>query len=167
MATKADFTVDEWKLILGSPMLTGMAVTLAEPSGLWGLMQEGMASGQALLAARKDPGALSLVKDIVADMETGDGRTAAREGVKAQLTGKTPAELKAQVLTTLTRVSDILDAKAGADSGQFKAWLKHVSERVAEASTEGGFLGFGGVKVTEAEKASIEDVARALNIPMM
>jgi hypothetical protein len=167
MATKADFTVDEWKLILGSPMLTGMAVTLAEPSGLWGLMQEGMASGQALLAARKDPGALSLVKDIVADMETGDGRTAAREGVKAQLTGKTPAELKAQVLTTLTRVSDILDAKAGADSGPFKAWLKHVSERVAEASTEGGFLGFGGVKVTEAEKASIEDVARALNIPMM
>ena len=167
MATKADFTVDEWKLILGSPMLTGMAVTLAEPSGLWGLMQEGIASGQALLAARKDPGALSLVKDIVADMETGDGRTAAREGVKAQLTGKTPAELKAQVLTTLTRVSDILDAKAGADSGPFKAWLKHVSERVAEASTEGGFLGFGGVKVTEAEKASIEDVARALNIPMM
>ena len=167
MATKADFTVDEWKLILGSPMLTGMAVTLAEPSGLWGLMQEGMASGQALLAARKDPGALSLVKDIVADMETGDGRTAAREGVKAQLTGKTPAELKAQVLTTLTRVSDILDAKAGADSGPFKAWLKHVSERVAEASTEGGFLGFGGVKVTEAEKASIEDVARALNSPMM
>jgi hypothetical protein len=167
MATKADFTVDEWKLILGSPMLTGMAVTLAEPSGLWGMMQEGMASGQALLAARKDPGALSLVKDIVADMETGDGRTAAREGVKAQLTGKTPAELKAQVLTTLTRVSGILDAKAGADSGPFKAWLKHVSERVAEASTEGGFLGFGGVKVTEAEKASIEDVARALNIPMM
>jgi hypothetical protein len=167
MATKADFTVDEWKLILGSPMLTGMAVTLAEPSGLWGLMQEGMASGQALLAARKDPGALSLVKDIVADMETGDGRTAAREGVKAQLTGKTPAELKAQVLTTLTRVSGILDAKAGADSGPFKAWLKHVSERVAEASTEGGFLGFGGVKVTEAEKASIEDVARALNIPVM
>lgn len=167
MATKADFTVDEWKLILGSPMLTGMAVTLAEPSGLWGMMQEGMASGQALLAARKDPGALSLVKDIVADMETGDGRTAAREGVKAQLTGKTPAELKAQVLTTLTRVSGILDAKAGADSGPFKAWLKHVSERGAEASTEGGFLGFGGVKVTEAEKASIEDVARALNIPMM
>jgi hypothetical protein len=148
-------------------MLTGMAVTLAEPSGLWGMMQEGMASGQALLAARKDPGALSLVKDIVADMETGDGRTAAREGVKAQLTGKTPAELKAQVLTTLTRVSGILDAKAGADSGPFKAWLKHVSERVAEASTEGGFLGFGGVKVTEAEKASIEDVARALNIPVM
>ena len=165
MTTKADFTADEWKLILGSPMLAGMAVTLAEPSGLWGLLQEGMASGRALLEAKQDPGAASLVKDVVADMHTGDGRTAAREGLKAQLTAKAPAELKAEVLTTLTRVSDILDAKAGADSGPFKTWLKHVSERVAEASTEGGFLGFGGVKVTDAEKASITDVARALNIP--
>ena len=32
MATKANFTPDEWKAILGSPMLAGMAVTLAEPS---------------------------------------------------------------------------------------------------------------------------------------
>jgi hypothetical protein len=53
MATKADFTTDEWKLILGSPMLAGMAVTLAEPSGLWGMMQEGMVSGRALLEAKK------------------------------------------------------------------------------------------------------------------
>ena len=164
MATKADVTTDEWKLILGSPMLAGMAVTLAEPSGLWGMMQEGMVSGRALLEAKKDPGALALVKDIVADMETGDGRTATREGMKAQLTGRSSAEIKAQVLTTLTQVGAILDAKAGVDSGPFKAWLKHVSERVAEASTEGGFLGFGGVKVTDAEKASIADVARALNI---
>jgi hypothetical protein len=36
--------------------------------------------------------------------------------------------------------------------------------RVSEASTEGGFLGFGGTTVTEAEKASIDEVARALNI---
>jgi hypothetical protein len=164
MASKADFTADEWKLVLGSPMLAGMAVTLAEPSGLWGLMQEGMASGRTLLEAKKDPGALSLVKDIVSDMETSDGRTAAREGVKAQLTGKTQAELKAQVLAALTRVGGIVEAKAKADSEPFKIWLKHVSERVAEASTEGGFLGFGGTTVTEAEKASIDDVGRALNI---
>ena len=38
MATKANFTPDEWKAILSSPMLAGMAVTLAEPSGLWGTM---------------------------------------------------------------------------------------------------------------------------------
>jgi hypothetical protein len=45
MAQKTNFTADRWKAILGSPVLAGMAVTLAEPSGLWGMMKEGMTSG--------------------------------------------------------------------------------------------------------------------------
>jgi hypothetical protein len=45
MATKANFTADEWKVILSSPTLAGMAVTLAEPSGIWGLMKEGRRKG--------------------------------------------------------------------------------------------------------------------------
>ncbi|MFY9699343.1 MAG: hypothetical protein WAK34_13670 [Rhodoplanes sp.] len=83
MAQKTDFTADEWETILASPMLAGMAVTLAEPSGLWGMMQEGMASGQALLDVKRDPGASELAKALVAEMETSAGRSAAREGVKA------------------------------------------------------------------------------------
>src|SRR5262245_26341818 len=162
MATEANFTPDEWKAILGSPMLAGMAVTLAEPSGLWGTMKEGMASGYALLEAKRDAGANELAKALVADMETSEGRSAAQEGLKAQLTGKSPAEIKQQAIATLTQVGQILDAKAPADAAAFKAWLRHVAEKVAEASTEGGFLGFGGVRVTEAEKASIAEVARAL-----
>ena len=163
MATKANFTPDEWKAILGSPMLAGMAVTLAEPSGLWGTMKEGMASGYAVLEAKRDAGANELAKALVADMETSEGRSAAQDGLKAQLTGKSPAEIKQQAIATLTRVGQILDAKAPADAPAFKAWLKHVAEKVAEASTEGGFLGFGGVRVTDAEKASIAVVAQALD----
>jgi hypothetical protein len=164
MTTKSDFTPDEWKMILGSPMLAGMAVTLADPSGLIGLLQEGMASGRAMLEAKSSPGANALVKELVADMETSEGRTIARAGMKAELTGKSPDEIKSQVLSVLGQVGKILDAKAPQDSAAFKAWLKHVAEQVAEASTEGGFLGFGGVKVSDAEKASIADVAKALNV---
>ena len=162
MATKANFTPDEWKAILGSPMLAGMAVTLAEPSGLWGTMEEGMASGYAVLEAKRDAGANELAKALVADMETSEGRSAAQDGLKAQLTGRSPAEIKQQAIAALTRVGQILDAKAPADAAAFKALLKHVAEKVADASTEGGFLGFGGVKVTDAEKASIAEVAQAL-----
>jgi len=39
-----------------------------------------------------------------------------------------------------------------------------VAEKLAEAASESGFLGFGGVKVTDAEKASIADVAKALKV---
>lgn len=162
MATQANFTADEWKVVLGSPALAGMAVTLAEPSGIWGVMKEGMASGYALLEAKGDPGASELAKALVAAMETSEGRSVARDGLKSELTGKSPAEIKQQVIAALTRVGQVLDAKAPADAASFKAWLKHIAEKVAEASSEGGFLGFGGVKVTDAEKASIEEVAQAL-----
>jgi hypothetical protein len=145
-------------------MLAGMAVTLGEPSGLFGMMKESMASARALLEARSDPGASNLVKAILADMETSEGRTIAKDGLKSELTGKSAAEIKQQVIAKLARVGDIIDAKAGAEAASFKAWLKHVAEKVAEAASEGGFLGFGGVKVTDAEKATIAEVAKALNI---
>ena len=40
MADKTSFTKDEWTLLLKSPMIAGMAITAAEPSGLWGLLKE-------------------------------------------------------------------------------------------------------------------------------
>jgi hypothetical protein len=164
MATKANFTPDEWKTIVGSPMLAGMAVSLAEPSGIWGMMKESMASGSALLDVKRDAGASELAKALVADMETSDGRSVARDGLKSELSGKTITEIKQQVLASLTRVGQILDSKAPDDAAAFKTWLKHIAEKVAEASSEGGFLGFGGVKVTDAERASVEEVGRALQM---
>ncbi len=50
MATKADFTAEEWGKLLGSPMVAGMAITAADPSGVWGLIKEGMAESGALFA---------------------------------------------------------------------------------------------------------------------
>jgi hypothetical protein len=162
MATKANFTADEWKAVLGSPMLAGMAVTLADPSGLWGMMKEGIASGRALLDAKSDAGASELAKAIVAGMETSEGMGEAREGLRAQLTGKTPGEMKQQVLLMLARIGQIVDAKAPNEAPAFKAWLTTVAQKVAEASAEGGFMGFGGVQVSDAEKASLAEVAKAL-----
>ena len=37
-----------------------------------------------------------------------------------------------------------------------------MSKNVAEASSEGGFLGIGGVQVSDAEKATLADISRAL-----
>jgi hypothetical protein len=164
MADKTTFTPEEWSKILSGPMLAGMAVTLAEPGGIWGTLKEGMASARTMVEAKHDGGANALMKAVVVDIETSDGRKNAQQAIKAQLTGKSAGELKQQVIASLSQVGDLLDQKGGQDAPGFKVWLKHVSENVAEASTEGGFLGFGGVKVSEAETASINDVTRALRM---
>lgn len=162
MANKNSFTPDEWKSVMASPMLASMAVTLADPSGIWGMIQEGMANARALIDAKSDAGANELIKALGSEFQTSEGRGLAQEKLKSELTGKSPVEIKAQVLEQLGEAARILDAKAPEDAAVFKAWLEGVAHKVSEAASEGGFLGFGGVKVSDAEKASISDVSRTL-----
>ena len=40
-----------------------------------------------------------------------------------------------------------------------------MSQEVAEAAKEGGFLGIGGVRVSEAEQAALREISDALGLP--
>ena len=164
MATKIDFSPDEWKLLLESPMMTSMAVTAAEPSGLWGLLKESFAGGSALAKTASDAGANSLIKAVATDFTTSEGRSTARDDLKAKLAGSKAADIKIKSIEALKQVSALLDNKAPADAAAFKGWLRQIGENVADAAEEGGFMGFGGVKVTEAEKATLADISRALGV---
>jgi hypothetical protein len=66
-------------------------------------------------------------------------------------------------IAELGAVSRILQTKASEDAAAFKGWLQEVAQKAAEAGTEGGFLGFGGVAVSEAEKATLAEISSALN----
>jgi hypothetical protein len=162
MASKTDFTPEEWKLLLESPMMTSMAVTAADPSGLWGMLKESFASGSALAKAFSDTAANPLVKAVASDFTTAEGRSTARDDIKSKLAGSKPGDIKLKSIDTLKQVSALVDAKAPADAAAFKAWLRQISENVAEAAAEGGVMGFGGVKVSDAEKATLSDISRAL-----
>jgi hypothetical protein len=163
MASKASFTAEEWKQLLESPMLAAMAVTAADPSGLWGVIKEGFAASGALAQAKADAGSNALIRAVAADFETSEGRSAARDGLKAKLAGGKPGDLKAKAIDGLRQVSALLE-KAPEDAPAFKAWLQGIAQRVAEASKEGGFLGFGGVQVSDAEKATLAEISGALKL---
>jgi hypothetical protein len=166
MANKSNFTADEWKQLLGGVMLTGMAISAADPSGLWGMLKESLATSSALLSTRDDPNTNELVRAVVADFQTSEGRTAAREAIKTALTGVTrPADTQTKAVDALKQMASLLDTKAPGDAPAFKAWLQAISQQTAEASTEGGFLGFGGVAVSDAEKAALDQIAQALSTP--
>ena len=165
MADKSSFTSDEWSRLLSSAMVTGMAITAADPSGVWGLLKEGMAGGWALIQARGDAKANPLVRAVATDFATAEGRSAAQTALKARFTGTTFSALKATALAELTSVAGILDSKAPEDAAAFKAWLQEVAQKAAEAGNEGGFLGFGGVAVSEAEKSTLAEISAALSTP--
>ena len=162
MADKQNFTPDEWTKVLESVMLASMAVTAAEPGGLWGTLMETFAGGLAMGASKFDPSAKELIKAVIADFETQQGRFAVQEALRKGFAGAKPAEVVRRSLTHLREVAAILDARAPDDAAAFKAWLRGISQRVAEASKEGSVLGFGGVQVSDAEKATLADISKAL-----
>lgn len=164
MASRTTFTDEEWTRLLESPMLASVAVTAADPSGLWGTVKEGLAASGAFAEAKTDAAANELVRAVVADYDTPEGRDAARDGLKAHFAGAEAADVKPKVIGSLRQVAALLDAKAPEDAPAFKAWLHDVARRVAEASREGGFLGFGGVRVSDAEKATLDEISEALKL---
>ncbi len=164
MAGKNDFTPDEWKTLLESPMMAGIAVTAADPSGLWGSLKESMASARTILGAAHDSTAAELVRAIASGYETADGRSVAREGLRAELSGKRPAEIVTKALSVLKKAAELIDTKAPGDAAAYKTWLQHIAQAVAEASKEGGFLGFGGTEVSDAEKATLAHIKESLGL---
>jgi hypothetical protein len=164
MANKTTFTPEEWKQVLESVMLTGMAVTAADPSGLLGVLKESMATGRNLLAAKSDPESNELVRAVAAEYETSEGRQAARDQLKATLKGSKAGDVSTKAISALQGVSALIDKKAPADAAGFKTWLQHIAAGAAEAANEGGFMGFGGVQVSDAEKATLAQLSSALGI---
>ena len=162
MTNKQNFKPDEWSKILQSTMLAGIAVTAADPSGLWGALKEAFASSSALAAAKSNTSSSELIKAVIADFETKEGRASIQEALRQHLAGAKPADAVQRSLANLREVSAILDAEAPQDAAGFKTWLRAISQNVAEASSEGGFLGIGGVKVSEAEKATLAEISKAL-----
>ena len=162
MANKDAFTPEEWTQVLESMMLCSIAVSAADPNGLWGALKEAFATSSALAASKLDPASNELVKAAVTDFETSAGRSEVQKALRARFSGVEPDECVQRSLESLRRVSAILDAKAPRDAAAFKAWLRDLSQKVAEASVEGSFLGFGGERVSESEKATLADIGKAL-----
>jgi hypothetical protein len=162
IANKQNFTSEEWIRLLESPMLVGIAVSAADPSGLWGTLKEAAACSSALSGANRDSGANELVQAVRIEFETSDGRSIIQQALRDRFAAAEPSDCVSRSLVCLREVSVILAAKAPGDAAAFKTWLNDISRQVAEASMEGSFLGFGGMKVSDAEKATLADIAESL-----
>jgi len=160
MANKNDFTPEEWAKVLDSIMVAGIAVSAADPSGAWGTLKEAAAGSLALAAAKRDPNSNELIKAAVAAFERSDDGSIL--AMRERFAQAEPCVQRS--LASLREVSAIVDAKAPDEAAAFKTWLREISQKVAEAAVEGSFLGFGGVRVSDAETATLRDISKALGM---
>ena len=163
MATKTDFTADEWNQIQRGPFMAGLAVVAASPSGPFGVMKELFAVGKMLGEVKMQGTSNELIKALVADIEAG----AKDLNAPAELKGKTSDQVKSYAIDSCRQVALLAEKKAKPDEAEgFKQWLVSVAHKVAEAAKEGGFLGFGGTRVSEQEAATIKELSTTLGVKM-
>jgi hypothetical protein len=157
MASKADFTPEEWQTIGLSPIITSMYISMADVSGPIGLMKEMFAAVSSIVEGAKDANALQIVKDLAADMEA--------KAFKPELPKfKTKEEALEFAKAELGKAITLVEAKTPGDGPGFRQWLYDVAKKAAEAGKEGGFLGFGGTAVSEQEQAALGQLATVLGV---
>jgi hypothetical protein len=157
VSTKADYTKEEWELIVKSPVMASMAVIAASPSGPIGVLKEMFAVGKGLWAGAEGT-TNPLIGAVVADLKAG-----ARPAMPTERP-QDLAQAKAQALDACREVAALLGRKAPGEAEGFKRWLLGSAQGVAEAAKEGGVFGIGGVQVSEAEKTALAEVAQALGV---
>ena len=163
---------DEMMLLATLPQAIGSCVATAAGSGLLGTGKELFASGQAVMAGLKGYPGNALIQALVPDPSAEDKSAelaqarATRDWAMARLRSKgihTPAQMAALTLEDARAVARLLDSRVDpAQAAQYRAWALSVAEKVAQAATEGGFLGFGGTRLSEAEQALIAQLREAL-----
>ena len=160
MATKADFTAEEWNQIRRAPFMAGLAVVAASPSGPFGVVKEMFAVGKMLAEVKTQGSSNDLIKALVADLET-----TREQSAPAELQGKVPDQVKSIAIESCRQAGVLVGKKAKPEEAQgFQQWLVSVAQKVSEAAKEGGFLGFGGTQVSEQEAATIKELSTALAV---
>jgi hypothetical protein len=159
---KEKFSETDWAMVLEAPLLAGLAVTAADPGGLISAFQESSAVASGLKSAATDGGDLTLAAAIAAAYGTSEGRKAAAHGARATVKGKRPAEASTAAIARLGEIQAVVASSTPDQANGFRTFLLDVAQDTAEASTEGGFLGFGGDRVSQAEQDALDALRAAL-----
>jgi hypothetical protein len=156
MLTKNDFAASDWNTLRDTPQLVGLATLLAEPSGL-GTIKESIALTMGIWENQSSE--FPLIRDLTSRAEM----QAAQDSLRRRLTGSQGERAKDIIrdlaLEQARSSMAILTGKA--DSQEINAYRKllyGLAEKVANASKEGGFLGFGGKAVSAAEQSFLDDL---------
>ena len=145
MTAKAGFSPEEWSIVEEAPLLAGARVVTAERGGT---LHEKFAIREVYAAARELRGESALLDELVASSPSigpqhlrGDGNAVAlsNERLRAALA--------------------VLEPKATPeDVDAYKGFVMAVVQTAAEAHREGGFVGIGGVEVSEREQAVLDEI---------
>jgi hypothetical protein len=163
VATKVEFSNEEWEVLRDAPHSVAIAVAVAGASGIFGSLKEAMASAGAIVEALKGDNAL--LRDICSREEMKAAQKSLRNGMEVTDIDSLRKQLKNSATDRVAAAVTLLNQKGFTeDLEAYKSFMEEIGNRVALAAKEGGFLGFGGERVSEGEREVLAKLGDALDV---
>jgi len=158
MTDRKAFTEEDWTLLRVTPSFVSVGIIAADATGLFSSIREAVAGAREAMEALNAHRELELFSALLADSSYPD--LPDMEVLLGQGTNDRKMQnFKTAALDHVHAAVALLERKASAQElDAYRHLLVGVAERAADAAKEGGFLGFGGVRISERERAFIEAV---------
>ena len=141
MATKQDFSSEEWEAISDGPVYAGFMVITASKGGT---IRETFSMSKAWAEARQRHGESELLDAVVAEKPKLDEKPGSA------------IELHNAGLQMLQQAVQAIEAKSPGDLDSYRGFVTGLAERVAEAHEE------DGEKVSSGERSVLDEISGAL-----
>lgn len=159
-------TDEQWAVLRDAPQLVIQAISASGGSRLDSLL-EAKAGARAVEGGRNNDHPLirelALPGEIAAASSNIAARTQAGGAATATATDA-PDALVRTATETVSQAAEVLRSVGGElDLYAYREFILGVARAVAEAAREGDFIGLGGHRVSDAERAVIASLSRALS----
>lgn len=167
--TQTPFTDVEWQALVDAPIKACMAMVAVSPSGIVSMMQEARAMKKNLDNIQQqgttNPWLKTLATHINDTLENAKAGGRKNTMTAMQDAVKTPDAARQQGIAACQQAVTIVNKATPQDARTYKDLVYGCARNVAEAGSEGGFLGiFGGQKVSDPERSLLTELANILDI---
>ncbi len=162
MVTKNDFSPVDWNTLRDTPSLVGFTTLQAGASGL-GTVKELFAFSQAIMENQASD--IPLIRDLTGIGEMQASQAAMKQSFGGEQGKPSPEILRQRTLEQVRSSITILERQGSKEeTDAYRRMVYGIAEKVANAAREGGFMGFGGGRVSPGEQSFLNDLRDALQL---
>ena len=174
MTVLEDLSTDDQIVLMHTPTALVMATAYAEQDGVFSIRKELKAGLQAAIDGATAFPDNQIIQRMALEMnsinpeEVDEVKDRARNASEPAdlVEERNPSTSRPWALQLAGQSLAIMEANATVEETvEFKYWLYSIADQVTLASKAGGFLGFGGKRVSPAEAKFLDELRDALDIP--
>ena len=157
MSSQADYSPEEWETIVNAPVMAGTLVIISDPA-VFGSIKE-----SAAMVKKINEAATTTSTEII--RAVGEAIRAGHKFDKSQMPKEDSVQATMNILVKKChQAALIVKEKSPEEEEPFNQYLVEIAKTTAASSKEGGFLGIGAVRVSDAERAAVDQLAEALGV---